>query len=384
MGTQPELFPDRPSSILVSGGYNAALLCRIFVGICFGIFEPVFLLLSLFSCIFVMQGSEEANYNFTIALFALGFTLPVCAAQVLCAIFTTVIQSSAFGSWIYMSFFSTFNSGLYNYCPSYSTTIETDANTTSSTVKGSLLYPPSTPYPPTYVTLSGNLENCAFCVFPLFSTLISVAFSLVYLIVAWRVTERVIAAVLNKRLIRRIRVMQFVVLVSLPLGLACRGVSIIFVPFDLAFEALRCADVVCIAVTVLTISYTLVLRPTYDSRMTDQAMKVSPDMTFGGAWAVDVGVAVEEEVAPETVTSSSDVGDQEPIGPDLLLPPQTQESREQETQPVQADDVQVEAAAENSPVLSPLSPAINTREGRDLNDTARIRVATDHLGRGSE
>ena len=366
---------------MVSGGFNAALFCRLFVGICFGAFEPIFLLLSLFSCIFVMQGKEETNYNLRIALFALAFTLPICSAQVLCAIFTYVIESSAFGSWLYMTFFSTFNSGLYNYCPLNSTS-EADSNSTS--VKGAIS-PPSTPGPPTYVTGSGSLENCAFCVFPLLSTFISVAFTILYLLVAWRVTERVIDAVLNKRLIRRIRVMQLVVLVSLPLGLACRGVSVLFVPFDLAFEALRCGDVVCIAVTVLTISYTLVLRPTYDSRMTDKAMRVSPDMTFGGAWALDVMEEAQEE-EEEASTSMGEAA--EAIGPDLLIPPENQGSREEEVPALYADVQVVESLtgsqAPSSPVTNEQERRESHGESRDLNDTARIRETSGRIAPESE
>lgn len=150
----------RPSSILVSGGYNAALFCRMFVGICFGVFEPLFLLLALFSCVFVLQGKEEAGRNMSIVLFALGFTLPVCAAQVLCAIFTHVIESSAFGSWIYMTFFSTFDSGEVSFCLSASTG---DNGSNNTIVNGSLTTPPSPPTPPMpapFLTGSGSLQNC--------------------------------------------------------------------------------------------------------------------------------------------------------------------------------------------------------------------------------
>ena len=346
---------------MVSGGYNATLFCRLFVGICYGVFEPAFLLLALFSCVFVLQGKEEASQNMSIVLFALGFTLPVCAAQVLCAIFTHVIESSAFGSWIYMTFFSTFDSGEISYCLSYSSGDNgTGSNSTLGNQSSTPPSPPSPPMPAPFMTGSGSLVNCAFCVFPLLSTSISVAFASIYLFVAWRVTKRVIDAVLNKRLIRRIRVMQIMVLVTVPLGIACRGVSVLFVPFDLAFEVLRCSDVVCIAITVLSISYTLVLRPTYDSRMTDKAMRMSPNLAFGASWVETIDSSAEEDL-------SSEAADR--IGTDLLLPPQ--ELSREEDQTLSNDQIQVQSR-EVEEEASPQSPLTN-REGRDLNDTARVR-----------
>lgn len=50
--------------------------------------------------------------------------------------------------------------------------------------------------------------NCAVCLFPEFSTLISAAFALMYLFVLWMVLGRIANAAINKMLARRIRLLQ--------------------------------------------------------------------------------------------------------------------------------------------------------------------------------
>jgi hypothetical protein len=50
--------------------------------------------------------------------------------------------------------------------------------------------------------------NCAVCVFPAFSTLISAAFGAVYLLSLWAVTGAIAAAAINATLSRRIRALQ--------------------------------------------------------------------------------------------------------------------------------------------------------------------------------
>jgi hypothetical protein len=50
--------------------------------------------------------------------------------------------------------------------------------------------------------------NCAVCLFPEFSTLISATFALLYLLVLWVVLGRVAITAINKMLSRRIRLLQ--------------------------------------------------------------------------------------------------------------------------------------------------------------------------------
>ena len=52
---------------------------------------------------------------------------------------------------------------------------------------------PSSPQQPG-IPVYETSKNCDFCVFPLLSTLISAGFATCFLLVAWRVTERIAAA----------------------------------------------------------------------------------------------------------------------------------------------------------------------------------------------
>jgi hypothetical protein len=60
-----------------------------------------------------------------------------------------------------------------------------------------------------------NNPNCAVCLFPEFSTLISAAFALLYLLVLWAVLGRIANAAINRMLARRIRFLQVCVLFEL-------------------------------------------------------------------------------------------------------------------------------------------------------------------------
>jgi hypothetical protein len=60
-----------------------------------------------------------------------------------------------------------------------------------------------------------NNPNCAVCLFPEFSTLISAAFALLYLLVLWAVLGRIANAAINRMLARRIRFLQVRVAVLL-------------------------------------------------------------------------------------------------------------------------------------------------------------------------
>lgn len=50
--------------------------------------------------------------------------------------------------------------------------------------------------------------NCAVCVFPAFSTLISAAFGAVYLLALWAVAGAIARAAINRMLARRVRALQ--------------------------------------------------------------------------------------------------------------------------------------------------------------------------------
>ena len=48
---------------------------------------------------------------------------------------------------------------------------------------------------------------------------------------------------INKTLILRMRLLQLLVALLLPVSVACRGVTVLFHPFELGFEILRLTNV---------------------------------------------------------------------------------------------------------------------------------------------
>jgi hypothetical protein len=144
--------------------------------------------------------------------FALGLSLPFCAGQIIAGLFSKVFVFD-YSNRISYTFFSTSDTLETEYC--------------------------QVPSGDGYVTS----DQCYFCVFPLLSTLISAGFAVFFLIVFGRVTQRIAAAVINKVLVRRMRCLQLSVAILFPMSVACRGVTVLFYPFELGFEILRLVNV---------------------------------------------------------------------------------------------------------------------------------------------
>ncbi|PNH00585.1 hypothetical protein TSOC_013587, partial [Tetrabaena socialis] len=162
-----------PASVFKGGGYHPTTFCRVYIAATYGIFEPAFLLLSLFACLYSVQGRDSArNPNLSIVLFSAAFSLPSAAAQLVAALFTRIFDMDYSNSRMQRLLFATYDSRLPEHCD------------------------------------GAAPGNCAFCVFPLLSTFISAAFCGVYLLAFWVVTQRIVASVINKALARRVRMLQ--------------------------------------------------------------------------------------------------------------------------------------------------------------------------------
>jgi hypothetical protein len=78
-------------SVVIPGGYHVDPMCRLYIGLTFGVLEPAFLLLVLFSCMYTVHKQREEvgpSPNLFIFALTLGLTLPMCAAQVFAALFS--------------------------------------------------------------------------------------------------------------------------------------------------------------------------------------------------------------------------------------------------------------------------------------------------------
>ena len=193
-----------PASVFRDGGFYPSTVCRVYTAATYGVFEPAFLLLALFALLYSVQGRESSpNPNFNIVLFSAGFSLPTCAAQLVAALFTRIFDLNYAGSHLLRMLFSTQDTSLQEHCP------------------------PNT-----------RPGSCSFCTFPLLSTFISTAFAAVYLTALWVVTQRIATVVINKALVRRVRLIQLLITTFVLISLACRGVTVLFEPFELGFEAL--------------------------------------------------------------------------------------------------------------------------------------------------
>ncbi|GIL83473.1 hypothetical protein Vretimale_11162 [Volvox reticuliferus] len=233
-----------PASILQDGGYHATTFCRVYIAATYGVFEPGFLLLALFACLYSVQGRDSAKHpNFNIVLFSAAFSLPSCAAQLVAALFTRIVDLNYSRNRMLGRLFAAYDKSLLQHCD------------------------------PAAAHGGTADDNCAFCVFPLLSTFASAAFAAVYLLAFWLVTQRIAATVINKALARRVRVLQISVTIWIGVSLACRGCTVLFRPFDLGFEALRAAHVVAVTALVGTLEFFLVLKPVWDTHVADRVVK---------------------------------------------------------------------------------------------------------------
>lgn len=215
-------------------------------------------------------------------LLALAFCIPFSAAQLVCALFTRLFSLSYSSSDLSLTFFSTYATIQTDFC------LQQDAGSVGSS---SLHISQLQEFP----SAQGN-SNCVVCTFALLSTLVSASFAIALLLVAWYVTERVARRAVNKVLIFRIRLLQLLVVLFLPLSIICRGLTVLFQPFQLGFELLRLGNVgplhleysflhlltfsaayytqvMCVAGVVISISLILVVKPVYDSYKTDLSLQ---------------------------------------------------------------------------------------------------------------
>jgi hypothetical protein len=188
--------------------------------------------------LFQASYTSSLHPNISIMAFALGFTLPALAAQLVCALFTEMVELDQAG-WLFRTLLTTYDANQTGHCTEESQ----PQNPGGSLAAGPYPGPAASDIQQQVVPVPGPSANCAFCTFPLLSTLISAGCALCFLLVAWRVTERIVASVISKALVSRIRTLQLLVAVLLPASLLCRGMTVLFRPFDVGFELLRLGNV---------------------------------------------------------------------------------------------------------------------------------------------
>eukprot|EP00798_Chlamydomonas_sp_ICE-L_P016613 gene16613-22856_t len=242
-----------PSSIIIEGGFHPEVFCRTFTAASFGLCEPLLMLLALFSCVFSLQGVatrhvvQHRRYNYNRAL----------------------LSGQA---WLLDTLFNTYDTTLTEYCSVDSATSPHSSQPLLSPAPAigddTTNLVPDSPPPNSDAVAS----NCIFCVFALFSTLASAGFAICYLLILLFVTQKLVAASINKAHVRRLLLLQLLVGLFLTLGLGCRAGSIAWRPFDLAYEVLRMGSVVSTAGLSLTLSTILVYKPLWDMASAERAL----------------------------------------------------------------------------------------------------------------
>jgi hypothetical protein len=226
------------SSVLPHQTYRPGALCRLYLAVGLGVCEPVFLLLALFSCLYSLQITDNKRDPNTIMVYALGFTVPTCAAQVFAAMFTRIVDDLDYAASVHSRFFPPYQIGNAKQC-------------------GGLQY-----------------AGCKICVFPVFSTLVSCGFAVLLLFSLWHVTKRIARAAINNILRARIMLLQRIVTVVYLASIACRGCTILFKPHTLGFELLRVGYIVAVSVLIASVNFLLVLLPVRDAHIAESCLSL--------------------------------------------------------------------------------------------------------------
>eukprot|EP00191_Tetraselmis_sp_GSL018_P018365 CAMPEP_0177583204 /NCGR_PEP_ID=MMETSP0419_2-20121207/3191_1 /TAXON_ID=582737 /ORGANISM="Tetraselmis sp., Strain GSL018" /LENGTH=358 /DNA_ID=CAMNT_0019072567 /DNA_START=109 /DNA_END=1185 /DNA_ORIENTATION=+ len=222
-------------------------LCRLSLALSLGVAEPFLLLTTLFACLASSRRKPcgiRATSNLQILALALAATIPVALMQF------AVAFSSAFLPADDMQ-----EDQLLHYLVSVKQGREDSAICRADEVGvgGEL----------------GDRRLCISCLYPAASTMVSVFFVFAYLLSLWSVFDSMARAVLNRRLRRRLRVLQGLLTASLILGLALRGVGIVAGPNEVAFSMIRLCYFLTLLLYVEAICWTLVWWPILDARKAD-------------------------------------------------------------------------------------------------------------------
>ncbi|GAB4816345.1 hypothetical protein N2152v2_003391 [Parachlorella kessleri] len=120
----------------------------------------------------------------------------------------------------------------------------------------------------------GGDEGCTLCTFPAAAVIAQGLFSAAYLVVLWVTSSRMAAAVLNKRLKRRLRFFQWAYSVLPVAGVGALGGSIVTGPFSWVNQGCWLGYFASVVATVALLSWELVIWPVHDLRRVNKRLKL--------------------------------------------------------------------------------------------------------------
>lgn len=112
--------------------------------------------------------------------------------------------------------------------------------------------------------------RCIVCIYPFVSTVLTAVFVIYYLYHLWDTTSNMIRITVNQSLTRRMVTFRLFATLVLSMGVVCRGLTAITAPRSVPFELLRLGDFLSVLYFVIAASYSLVLKPVYDSRSAEK------------------------------------------------------------------------------------------------------------------
>jgi hypothetical protein len=194
---------------------------------------------------------------------AAGLTLPVAAAQAVAALFSRVITQLRYAESAMARFFAA--------------SVPVSAACAGVELGGQGQQQPA--------GMGVSPADCAACAFPVFSTLVSALFALLYSLWLLSVARRLGREALNARLRRRAVIgLGFLLPGLLCLGVALRGVSVLFFPYTLAHDATLLAYALCVCAAVAVASAVAVWLPLREgARAEKEAAVVGAAVGVGAA-----------------------------------------------------------------------------------------------------
>jgi hypothetical protein len=207
--------------------------------------------------------------NVLVVSLAAGLTLPVAAAQAVAALFSRVITQLRYGESAMARFFAA-SVPVSAACTGVVLAGEREAGWgplggggdggQGGSGSAALPYPPVSP------------ADCAACAFPVFSTIVSALFALLYSLWLVAAARRLGREALNARLRRRATWGLGAALPALLcLGVALRGVSVLFFPYTLAHDATLLAYAATVCAAVVVASAVVVWQPLREARRAEKA-----------------------------------------------------------------------------------------------------------------
>lgn len=208
------------------------LLCRLYLTLSLGLFQPLFLLLTLMLCQGTLSRPKVHRRctvpNLKAVSLAFIWTLPILLLQSVVAWISIFFNGNRWESQPHSFlhfFFATYEFGSAYSCGAL------DAN------------------------------QCALCVFPAVADIVSVAFTTLYLLALWTTTSRMIIAAINRRIQRRLRTFQYVNLAALGAGEALRSCTLVSTPYHWTFQMLWVMYWLTICLLVICTTWLLVVQP---------------------------------------------------------------------------------------------------------------------------